>query len=199
MLRPKSFYLTGGNALQTQASASKKAGCALILVQEIKSGKTAYTDIGGDYSPLLAFYDVPVRGRSFRNAEEIATISNCRIQICAAGIKEDYIQFVKRSGTSSGTLARVLPVLSYDRSIVRLANEKLPPCHFNLAGYKKAFEIMERHFCKSSSDSEDPPLTLQFSRSATSFGLILSLDFSPLMGYSLRMSKIALMKSLKLC
>ena len=89
MLRPQCFYLSGGNALQTQASAAKNAGCGLVLVQEIKSGKSAYTNIKGAYSPILTFYDTPVRGRSFRNAEDIAIISNCRIQICAAGIKED--------------------------------------------------------------------------------------------------------------
>ena len=56
-------------------------------------------------------------------------------------------------------------MLSYDRDIVRIATEKLPPYHFDLVGYMRAFEIMERHFCLSESDSEDPPLTLKFSRS----------------------------------
>ena len=88
-LRPHSFFLTGGNSLQTQAAAAKNAGGGLILVQEIKSGKSAYTDHTGSYTPLLTFYDVQVTGRSFRNADEIPTINNCRIQICAARVKED--------------------------------------------------------------------------------------------------------------
>ena len=164
-LRPHAFFLTGGNALQTQAAAAKNSGCGLVLVQEIKSGKTAYTDHDKSYTPLLTFYDVPVRGRSFRTAEEIQTINNCRIQICAARVKEDWITFVQKSGTQSGMLARVIPVISCDRNIVRLATEKLPPYFFNLQGYKRAFEIMEKHFSSVSTDDDDPPLSIQFSRS----------------------------------
>ena len=62
-------------------------------------------------------------------------------------------------------LARVVPVLSYDRDVVRLATEKLPAYFFEIKGYKRAFEIMERHFSNVSTCSADPPLTLLFSRS----------------------------------
>ena len=51
------FFLTGGNALQTQSVAAKNAGCGMILVSEIKSGKAAYTDHSGAYTPLLDFYE----------------------------------------------------------------------------------------------------------------------------------------------
>ena len=33
--RPHLFFLTGGNALQTQSVAAKNAGCGMILVSEI--------------------------------------------------------------------------------------------------------------------------------------------------------------------
>ena len=85
--------------------------------------------------------------------------------ICAAGVKEDWLYFVQKSDRRSGVLARVLPILSYDREIVRLACEKLPPYFFPLDGYKEAIEEMEKKFADAEPDSSVPPLTLQFSQS----------------------------------
>ena len=71
-------------------------------------------------------------------AEVIPNITQCRMQLQGAGIKEDWIPFVERSGPTSGTLARMVPILSYCRNIVRLAQAKLPPTSFSLDGLKRA-------------------------------------------------------------
>ena len=71
----------------------------------------------------------------------------------------------EKSDPKSGVSARVLPVLTYDREIVRLASEKLPPYFFPLKAYKEAFLVMEKQFANAESNSCDPPLTLQFTRS----------------------------------
>ena len=163
--RPHLLFLTGGNALQTQSVAGKNAGCGMILVSEIKSGKAAYTDHSGAYTPLLDFYDPQIQGTTFRKAEVIPTVTQCRIQLLAAGIKEDWIPFVEKSGPTSGTLARVIPILSFDRDTVRLPQEKLPPSSFSLDGFKKAFAVMEFEFANSLATNNEPPITLQFSRS----------------------------------
>ena len=88
-MRPSCFFLTGGNGLKTQASAAENGGCGIVLVPEIKSGKVSYSDADGSYAPLLSFYDRQLPGVSFRKAEDISMIQNCRIQIFAAGVKED--------------------------------------------------------------------------------------------------------------
>ena len=95
----------------------------------------------------------------------IPTVPQCRIQLLAAGIKEDWIPFVEKSGPTAGTLARVIPILSFDRDTVRLPQEKLPPSPFSLDGFKKAFAVMEFEFANSLATDNEPPITLQFSRS----------------------------------
>ena len=108
--RPRRVFLPGGNGIQTHSEAAKNAGCGIIFVPEIKTGKSKYTDIDGSYGPLLSFYDKPLPGITFRKAEDIKDVDNCRVQIVAAGVVEDWTEFVNRSGEKSGTLARVLPV-----------------------------------------------------------------------------------------
>ena len=101
ILRPHAVFLTGANGLQTQALAAENAGCGLISVPEIKSGKTRYTDVEGSYAPLMAFYDKPLGSNTYRKAQAIPKASNCRIQIVAAGVKKDWEDFVKRSREDS--------------------------------------------------------------------------------------------------
>ena len=62
-------------------------------------------------SPLLTFYDNHLPGYTYRKADKGLDISNCRIQLVAGGVTEDWVDFIKRSGPKSGTLARVLPVI----------------------------------------------------------------------------------------
>ena len=163
--RPKEVLLTGGNALQTQATAALNGGCGVIAISELKSGKAAYIDPDGSFGPLLSFYDDELPARTFRKAEDIPAIDNCRIQIVAAGVKEDWKDFFTKSGPLSGTMARVLPILACDRDAARLMYERLPPYEFTLRGLKKVLEIMEEKFGKDISDTEIPPLTLRFSSS----------------------------------
>ena len=87
--RPKLVFLTGANVLQTQATAASNAGCGIIMVNEIKSGKIRYTDADGSYGSILDFADPDVSARSYRKAEFIPQIKKCRIQLIAAGVKED--------------------------------------------------------------------------------------------------------------
>ena len=101
---PLAVFLTGANGLQTQAMAAENAGCGLISVPEIKSGKTRYTNADGSYAPLISFYDKPMGSNTYRKAQAIAKVSNCRIQIVAAGLKKDWMQLVKRSGPDSGSM-----------------------------------------------------------------------------------------------
>ena len=86
-LRPRLFFLTGRNCLQTHANASINGGGGLIFVPAMKSGRSRYTDAQGSYAPLLNFYDVTIPARSFRKAEDIPKIRNCRMQLFAAGVK----------------------------------------------------------------------------------------------------------------
>ena len=123
---PRIFFLTGGNALQTQTSAANNAGCGLLLVPEIKSGKCRYIDTEGKYAPLLSFYNYRMSGETFRKAEEIPMIPKCQIHLVAAGVKEDWIPFVQKTGLNSSYLARVMPILCYDREVIRLQQDKLP-------------------------------------------------------------------------
>ena len=83
------FFLTGGNASQRQTAASNNAGCGLILVPEIKSGKCRYTDTEGKYAPLFTFYEDKLSAETFRKAEDIPRIPKCQIHLLAAGVKED--------------------------------------------------------------------------------------------------------------
>ena len=165
ILRPNRVFLTGGNALQTHSMAALNGGCGLISVGEIKNGKCTYTDPDGKYSMLLVFYDPDVDGKSYRNAEEIPDIDNCRIQLIAAGLREDWTSFVQKVGNLSGMLARVLPVLAYDRDIIRLDYERMPHYPFPIDGLKQALMIVENHLARFESDQNTPPLTFQFSES----------------------------------
>ena len=109
--RPQYVFLQGGNGLQTQSEAGMNGGSGIILVPEIKSGKRRYTDIDGSFAPLLSFYDNHLPGSTYRKADRVLDIQNCRIQLVACGVEEDWVDFVKKSGTQSGTLARVLPII----------------------------------------------------------------------------------------
>ena len=151
--------------MQTQATAALNGGCGVIAISELKSGKAAYIDPDGSFGPLLSFYDDELPARTFRKAEDIPAIDNCRIQIVAAGVKEDWKDFFTKSGPLSGTMARVLPILACDRDAARLMYERLPPYEFTLRGLKKVLEIMEEKFGKDISDTEIPRLTLRFSSS----------------------------------
>ena len=55
-------------------------------MNEIKGGKVRYTNPDGSYGTFLEFYDPEVEGRSFRQAEDIPRIDQCRIQMVAAGV-----------------------------------------------------------------------------------------------------------------
>ena len=88
-LRPSCVFLTGGNVLQTHATAACNAGCGLIVVDEIKSGRSRYTDPDGSYGTFLNFYDPDMKAKSYRNAKFIPKIDKCRMQMIAAGVKED--------------------------------------------------------------------------------------------------------------
>ena len=73
---------------------------------------------------------------------------------------------MEKSGNLSGMLARVLPILAYDRNIARLTYERLPKYAFPLKGLLKALQIMEAKFHTSGSTDNEPILKLQFSQSA---------------------------------
>ena len=120
-------FITGANAIQVQTEAGRNAGCGIIFVPEIKRGKTKYTDVKGTYGPLLTFYDTPMAGKTFRTAEVILDVPNCRLQLIAAGVPGDQSEFVEQSGHKSGTLARVIPVVGWDREMVRIQQNKLTP------------------------------------------------------------------------
>ena len=87
--RPSAVFLTGGNVLQTQYHAAVNGGCGMIIVNEIKNGKVRYVDHDGSYGSLLTFYDKAVHARTFRQAEAIPAMKNCRMQLIAAGVKDD--------------------------------------------------------------------------------------------------------------
>ena len=87
--RPNFVFLTGANVLQTHACAASNAGCGIMAVTEIKSGKTRYTDTDGSYGTMLDFADPQVAAKSYRKAEFIPKILKCRMQMVAAGVKED--------------------------------------------------------------------------------------------------------------
>ena len=86
---PRSLFLTGANGLQTQAVAASNGGSGLIFVSEIKMGKSKYTALDGSYGPLLSFYERHIEEKTYRKAEKIPYISECRIHLLAAGVKED--------------------------------------------------------------------------------------------------------------
>ena len=57
---------------------------------------------------------------SFRQAEDIPRIENCRIQLIGTGVKDDWKPFLDKAGKDSGMFARIIPVLACDRTTVRL-------------------------------------------------------------------------------
>ena len=164
-LRPRRVFLTGSNGIQAQARAAQNAGSGFIMVPEIKSDKERHTDFETSYAPLLCFYDTNILANLYRKADTIAVIKNCRIQLHAAGVKEDYIQFICKSGPTLGSLARVIPFLAYDRKLLRLQRDRLPAYTFCLTGMNTAYGIIESHFGECSSN-DLPTLTVQFSSSA---------------------------------
>ena len=117
MKRPHRVFLAGGNGLQTQTEAGLNAGCGLIHIPEIKIEKSKYTDIDGSYGPMLSLYDNGIPGFTYRKAENIRDVDFCRIQIIAAGVITDWTNFQTKSGTSFGSLARVLPIIRLDREL----------------------------------------------------------------------------------
>ena len=86
---PSFVFLTGANVLQTHACAASNAGSGIIAVTEIKSGKSRYTETDGTYASMLDFADPQVAAKSYRKAEFIPKIMKCRMQMVAAGVKED--------------------------------------------------------------------------------------------------------------
>ena len=86
---PRVFFLSGANGLQTQAVAAANGGIGIIFVPEIKFGKKRYTDLDGSYGPLLSFYDRYIPEKTYRKAERIPCIKNCRIHLISAGVKSD--------------------------------------------------------------------------------------------------------------
>ena len=70
-----------------------------------------------------------------------------------------------KSGATSGSLSRVLPVITFDRDMIRLLNERLSSNPFSLQGLKRAFGILEQQFQDVSSTDNEPSITLEFSRS----------------------------------
>jgi len=163
--RPNLIFLTGGNVRETWATAAANGGCGLITVNEIKTGKSRYTEPDGSYGTLGEFYDPELGGRSFRKADNIPRIDKCRIQMIAAGVKEDWVTFITKSGRHSGMLGRIIPVLAYDKPMVGLAYGRLPQYAFPLNGLKKVLSIMETNFQHCSCSDDLPSLTLQFSAS----------------------------------
>ena len=103
-------------------------------------------------------------GSTFRKAEDIPDIDNCRIQIVASGVVKDWGLFITKSGTDSGSVARVLPVIGYDRDMIRLMQEYLPLASTSLDGIKSVLTIMEQKFVAVSSLLK-PPIVLQFEES----------------------------------
>ena len=86
---PSKIFLSGGNGLQMQTEAGLNAGCGIVNIAEIKTGRSKLTDGVGTYGPLLCFYDDAIPGTTFRKADKIEDIENCRIQVVAAGVVDD--------------------------------------------------------------------------------------------------------------
>ena len=162
--RPMRVFLPGANGLQSHSEAASNAGCGILYVPEIKCGKTKYTDFEGKYAPLLTFHDTEMQGVTYRKAEGIPDIDNCRIQLVAAGIPEDWVDFIKKAGPNSGCLARIIPIIGLDRNMVRMQQEQMSPYSFSLDGLKSAFSIFETKFNKFTAQDK-PPIVLQFSQS----------------------------------
>jgi len=97
---------------------------------------------------LLSFYEDDMQGTTFRKAEIINDIDNWRVQLIAAGVAEDWSDFVTRSGPKSGYLARVLPVLGCDREMIRLMQYRLPSFALPLNGITEVLGIMEKKYCE---------------------------------------------------
>ena len=159
------MFLTGANVLQTQATAAGNGGCGIIAVNELKSGKSRFTDTDGSYGSMLDFADPDVKAKSYRQAEYIPEIKMCRMQMIGAGVKEDWISFIEKSGKFSGMMARIIPIIGYDRAMVRLDYERLAQYEFSLTGLKKVLTVMERHFQQFRVSSRYHGITLQFSQS----------------------------------
>ena len=55
MSKPSKVFLRGGNGLQNQNEAASNGGCGVIAVNEIKSGKSRYTNIDWFIFAILIF------------------------------------------------------------------------------------------------------------------------------------------------
>ena len=86
------------------------------------------------------------------------------MQLIAAGVPEDWVDFVQRSGHDSGTLARVLPIIGCDREMIRLLQAKLPAVSIPLEGLKTVLSIMEEKFTGYRAAGK-PPIILKFADS----------------------------------
>jgi len=161
---PGRVFLCGGNALQTTAEAGRNGGCGIVAVPEMKNGKAKYTNPDGSYGPLLSFFDDQISGTTFRQAEKILSMSNCRMQLIAAGVPEDWAKFVEKAGSMSGALARVVPIIGLDKEMVRLHQERLPPFSFELDGIKTILKKLEEAMGIFTSDKE-PPIVICLSES----------------------------------
>ena len=157
-------FLSSGNGLQMQTEAGLNGGCGIVNIPELKTGKGKLTDGVGSYGPLLSFYDDIIPGTTFRKADTIEDMENCRIQVVAAGVVDDWVDFVKKAGSNSGALARVVPVLGWDRQMIRLQQEKMSPYSFSLQGIKDVLSILEERLAMNKW-SDEPPLILTFSPS----------------------------------
>ena len=70
-----------------------------------------------------------------------------------------------KSGRTSGTVARLLPVLTFDRDLIRLQSERLPQCSLSLQGLESAFIALESKFKEVTCGINESCVTLEFSRS----------------------------------
>ena len=62
-------------------------------------------------------------------------------------------------------MARVLPIISCDREVIRVQSERLSQARFSLRGLKRAFFLLEQQFKDISSTSDTPSILFQFSHS----------------------------------
>ena len=140
------MFLTGADVLQTEATAAGNGGCGTIAVNELKSGRSRFTDTDGSYGSMLNFADPDVKAKSYRQAEYIPEIKICRLEMVGAGVKEDWISFIEKSGKFSGMMARIVPIIGCDRAMVRLEYERVAQYEFSMTGLKRVLTVKENHF-----------------------------------------------------
>ena len=62
-------------------------------------------------------------------------------------------------------MSRVIPVITFDREMIRMLSERLPSYPFSLQGFKLAFALLENQFRDISCNENEPCIILQFSES----------------------------------